>query len=428
MAACRRIACFAKRKQIYIFKHHAFYSTSTQLKPETGTNEIVIPYRIERGPTDILKALASTVHKDHTASHYKYEDDPHFIPSNNIGKRAFALAKESGRKAARYFLENYPEVFKCNKSIPHIKAFDPPMIYTEVNVTSVEALKDCINDCQVENSINVYNILKEKGIAVSQEMKQDLLELLCFYNCKQPIGEELYEERFFKLNIKQDKRRVNKWNAKGMAEQLFNEMEKDNRAYSAMIAGASKFYGEERALALYEEMRQKGLPGTKEAYNSLISVCYLFKEGHESRWEFAYQLLHTMNENRLTPDINTMNAVLELLTHCFKWKKSMQLALRVLAEMRKLKIEPSLGSYYYMLLLFCNQNLQNADILYEFMSQIEGKEFEIKHPADIEFSTAIELCMKGTGDKELGYRIHNLLEFKNNSKFLGNSLLESRYL
>jgi pentatricopeptide repeat domain-containing protein 3 len=35
--------------------------------------EIVIPPRIERGPTDILRALASTVGTDFTAPHYRYK-------------------------------------------------------------------------------------------------------------------------------------------------------------------------------------------------------------------------------------------------------------------------------------------------------------------------------------------------------------------
>ena len=33
--------------------------------------EVVIPPRVERGPTDILEALAGTVARDYTAPHYK---------------------------------------------------------------------------------------------------------------------------------------------------------------------------------------------------------------------------------------------------------------------------------------------------------------------------------------------------------------------
>ncbi|GFT27880.1 protein PTCD3 homolog, mitochondrial [Trichonephila clavipes] len=424
MAACRRIHHLAKKSQIYLYKHHSYYSTSSQLKPEAGSNEIVIPYRIERGPTDILKALASTVSKDHTAAHYKYEDDPYFIPSSNITKRAFALSKESGRKAARYFLENYPELFKCNKSVPHIKAFDPPVVYTEENVTSVEVLKDCIREHNVDQSVNVYNILKKKGIAVSQDMKQDLLELLCFYNSTQLSPDDYFEERFYSRVDP----RGGKWNTKGMAEQLFKEMEQDSRAFSTMIAGASKFNNADRATSLFAELKEKGLPATTEAYNGLLSVSTYVKENSEMRWEYALQLLGMMSTEGLKPNLYTMNAMLALLSQNSRWRRSLQLSLRVLAEMRKLKIEPSLGTYYYLLTTFCSNDISKVNVLYEIMNQVEGKEFEIRHPADVSFfTTAMELCFKGTMDKDLGHRIHNLLEFKNNCKLLGNALSESLY-
>ncbi|KAF8796136.1 Protein PTCD3 like protein [Argiope bruennichi] len=89
------MSCFAKKSQTYLFKHSASYCTASnsQVKPGAAPNEIVIPYRVERGPTDILKALASTLSKDYTAPLYKYEDDPYFIPSSNITKRSFAFKK-----------------------------------------------------------------------------------------------------------------------------------------------------------------------------------------------------------------------------------------------------------------------------------------------------------------------------------------------
>jgi len=42
--------------------------------------EIVIPPRIERGPTDILRALASTVGTDFTAPHYRYRYTVLYFP------------------------------------------------------------------------------------------------------------------------------------------------------------------------------------------------------------------------------------------------------------------------------------------------------------------------------------------------------------
>ena len=58
--------------------------------------EIVIPPRIERGPTDVLAALASTVGKDKTGPNYRYMDDPWLIPYKLGSKREYSLSKESG--------------------------------------------------------------------------------------------------------------------------------------------------------------------------------------------------------------------------------------------------------------------------------------------------------------------------------------------
>ena len=63
------------------------------------------------GPTDILAALAGTVGKDKTAPHYRYHDDPWLIPYKLTAKREYALAKESGRKAARFIMSQHPELF-----------------------------------------------------------------------------------------------------------------------------------------------------------------------------------------------------------------------------------------------------------------------------------------------------------------------------
>ncbi|KFM57483.1 hypothetical protein X975_24080, partial [Stegodyphus mimosarum] len=40
----------------------------------------------------------------------------------------------------------------------------------------------------------------------------------------------------------------------------------------------------------------------------------------------------------------------------------------------------------------------------------------------------MEMCWKAVQDKELAYQLHNLLEYKNNCKLLGNALSEAQYL
>lgn len=76
--------------------------------------EIVVPKRIHRSPTDILNALSATVGRDPTAAHYKYHDDPFLIPASNIGKRSFAMAQESGRKAARWIRQTDRQWFNVS--------------------------------------------------------------------------------------------------------------------------------------------------------------------------------------------------------------------------------------------------------------------------------------------------------------------------
>lgn len=89
-------------------------------------DEIVIPKRIERSSTDILYALAATVGRDPTAPHYKYHDDPYLIPTTNLNKRAFAMAQESGRKAAKWIKEKHWDLFMVNIIIVFIVSSTHP--------------------------------------------------------------------------------------------------------------------------------------------------------------------------------------------------------------------------------------------------------------------------------------------------------------
>jgi pentatricopeptide repeat domain-containing protein 3 len=68
-----------------------------------------------------MQALASTVKPDPTAPHYKYHDDPYLTPLSNVGKRSFALSKESGRKAAQWIRAQNSELFQHKVSYPPVQ-------------------------------------------------------------------------------------------------------------------------------------------------------------------------------------------------------------------------------------------------------------------------------------------------------------------
>lgn len=78
------------------------------------TEQIIIPKRINRSSTDLLKALSGTVGRDPTMPHYKFHDDPFLIPESTGQRLQFALAEESGRKAARWIVNEHAELFNVS--------------------------------------------------------------------------------------------------------------------------------------------------------------------------------------------------------------------------------------------------------------------------------------------------------------------------
>lgn len=173
--------------------------------------KIDIPKRIQRGPTDILRALETTITRDPTAAHYKYHDDPYLIPVSNVSKRAYALAQEAGRKAAMWVRREHSDLFQHREMEPPIEAFIPRVVYTEKSDVSVEDLKNTIEKELVSDAILVYKLLRDKNVEIGEADRQDLLELVCFFNEEDALDEELIEERWFKQSGKARERQRKTW-------------------------------------------------------------------------------------------------------------------------------------------------------------------------------------------------------------------------
>ncbi|KAH7937092.1 hypothetical protein HPB49_007849 [Dermacentor silvarum] len=393
MAARTALTCreYANTKKLlFVARRVPSRLASTQTAPSTSSADgsvkqsIVIPKRIHRGPTDILKALASTVQRDFTAPHYKYHDDPFFIPASNVAKRTYALAKESGRKAAKYFLDKYPDSFAHNPAQPNVEAFNPKKKYTAETEVEESDLAACIENVDLDSAVIVYQNLKTKGTVVSQDVLQSFLELLCFYNCRQPLDEDLTEERWQRQMAPRETRKS--WKDGGLAEQVFDSIEnKDGRAYAALIQGMAKHYHVDKAYELFQEMVSKGVTPPLEVYNSLLSVVPFLRESYDSRWELARELMQGIERNRLKPNINTMNTILEVVSRFGASPSARKYALQVFSEMKHLGIEPSLASYYYLLVIFCKTRGAPSTILHSIMKEIENKSFEMRDPKDVFF-------------------------------------------
>ncbi|XP_067012701.1 small ribosomal subunit protein mS39 [Anabrus simplex] len=403
-------------------------SITAKQSSSEAKKDIVIPYRIERGPTDILRALAGTVQRDTTAAHYKYHDDPFLIPMSNTGKRTFALAKESGRKAANWIRNQHPELFQHQEADPPIKDFMPQAIYDENSDVAEETLRSLINSAAVSDAITVYQLLEKQEKPVSQDTRQQLLELLCFYNCEDSLPEEWIEERWFRQGTRGNTKRRKTWKDNGLAEAIFQSLEpKEPAAYCALIQGMANYCQVDRAWELYQETQDKGIPLLTETYNSLLRGVNFLRESADLQWKLIQDLLSAIAKQGLKPNLGTLNAALEVIS-TMNQRQAKQYSLRILAEFRKIGIEPSLATYYYLLITFCKERGPVSNILLEIMNHIDGQHFTIQDPKDtFFFVTAMDVCRNHLQDVDLAYRVDALLHAGNNYNLIGDSYKESIY-
>lgn len=395
----------------------------------TDEDEIIIPKAIPRSETAVLETLSSLVGRDPTAPHYKFVDDPYLIPMSNIGKRTFGLARESGRKAARWVLENNSELFNHRVAQPQIDSYLPKVVFKEDSPVEERDLKNLIGMRQVNDAIFVYNLLKSKNIELSEATKLDLLQLLSFYNCEEQLNEDYIEERWFQQNIKAREKFRKTWKDGELPEKIFAELEtKNSAAYCSLIRGMCKYYQAEKGYALFQEALDKGIELDTDTFNHVISVTNLLRESADLRWELVLELLRLMKERNVAPNLRTLNAVLKATSLLGYTKLAKQCMMKTLAEFKKLDIEPSLASWYYVLITFCKERGPVSHILVDIMKEIEGKEFEIQDPTDTcFFATAMDICRNHLGDKNLAKRVDKLLRTGNNQRFIGDSYKESIY-
>ena len=234
----------------------SYFSTLNVTQNDTKKEFIKIPKRIERGPTDILRALAQTVERDLSGPSYRYVDDPFLTPLSNYQKRVFSLSRESGRRAAKYVFDEFPELFFRDDSEPKIEALTYKDIYDENTEVDETDLKRCIARNEVNNAIICYKNLVRDSKPINSENLQKLLELVCFHNSSDPPDMEFITEKIF---MKPSEAPRILWKDNGFAEQLFSAIqEKTSHSYCALIQGMAKYNQSQKAYLYYQEMTEKG--------------------------------------------------------------------------------------------------------------------------------------------------------------------------
>ncbi|CAG2243052.1 PTCD3 [Mytilus edulis] len=355
---------------------------------------IVFPKKKKRDELTVLKCLAATVQRDSTAPDYMFVDDPHLYPVIANEKKIYTLAKSSGRKAARYFVDRLPGIFSTN------------MFNEEASVPGIP----------------VY-------LELSEETKISLLNLLAYYNSNDPPEEKTPED----LRYLFEKRSFNKtWKDNGPAVKVFNDLqEKTSEAYCAMIRGMTKYLEVEQAFQLFEEMREKGLQAEVDVrtYNGLIDVMRQLPADQEEQWSIIVDLLHCMKESGVQPNIQTFQSCLHFLKGVMTRFREQKVYF-VLNEMKAINIEPTLGIYANLIQLIYNDHSRNPEhpFLPQLMDYIQGKSFDISSKDDVHFFVAaMKVCDIYLHDKDLAYKVDALLHNQDNYKFMIDFFAESTY-
>ncbi|CAB3370090.1 Hypothetical predicted protein [Cloeon dipterum] len=398
--------------------------------------EIRIPTRIERGPTDILRALSNTVQRDYTAAHYKYHDDPFLIPSSNIGKRTFALAKESGKKAAHWIMAQNAELFNANSADPVIPAFLPKAVFTEESKVAESDLLLAINNAQVEEALQIYKIMKKQGLDLSLETRQSLLEFLCFFNSEETLPEEYIEERWFTQFQKKESRQKKSWRDSGLAQTLFDSIKEEvqegpqlNRAKCALLRGMAKYCQADRGWEMYQTMRNASEHIDVDTYNQIFKLVGFVRDTAEKRMELVEEMLREMNANRVMPNIGTLNSILDMISSSAGLSITKTFAARLVAEFKLLGVKPSLATYYHLLNVYSRERGPKSGILEEVLSILEKEgPLKVQDPKDtFFFLSAMDICKNHLEDPALAKRVHKLLHAHDNYDFIGDTYKESIY-
>ncbi|KAG9338568.1 hypothetical protein JZ751_025626 [Albula glossodonta] len=415
-----------KLQQLCLQRSFAVSSALSQQAADSkpgSTEEIVIPKKKTWDKLAVLQALSSTVNRDPTAPHYMFQDDPYLTPRTSTEFKIYSLSLESGRSAAKYIVNSYPKYFQKEYAEPHIPCLMPQAVEPLIEDVSEAALAERIQLRKVVAAIDLYDQLLQAGTAVSTEVTNDLLDLICFYGDADPKQSEEPEKEAEELQDETPKKpgrgsrkaadligRV--WRQNNNAERIFKLMpEKNSRAYCALIRGMVKYGAFAKAFETYTDMLNNRLSADVHTFNALIRAAPEVRELYSERWELVLETLKHMEQQKVRPNLLTFNAVLKSLRLCGGLGKSQ--ALTTLGEMKALGITAT----------YRNPN----KIISEVIDELSGKSFTVCDPDDVLFfSNAMRVCLD-LKDMELGYRLHACVEEGDNCQLLGEHYQKSIY-
>ncbi|XP_053920861.1 pentatricopeptide repeat domain-containing protein 3, mitochondrial [Cuculus canorus] len=399
---------------------------------EVTCEEIVLPRKKTWDKLAVLQTLASTVNRDPTAAHYMFQDDPFLLPKNATNARLFSLSKESGRNAAKYIIQHFPQYFDKTFAEPNVPCLMPELLKPQIEGVSEEALKERIHLRKVKDSVDLFDQLVQAGTPVSLETTNSLLDLLCFYGDEESTPEKKEEEKEdleepeANASEKAPKRQFqrgsllpgSRWRENNNAERIFKIMpERNAHSYCTMIRGMVKHGASAKAYDMYMDLLNERHKADVHTFNALITAVPYLKEKFLERWELAKVFLNHMVQQEVQPNLLTFNALLKTLRRCGGVGRSVSSS--VIKEMEALDIEPSLATYEHLISIFYRgADVYPSGIFSEILDHVENRSFTPQDPHDANFfASAMQVCCD-LKDIKLAYRLNKTIEKGDNWKFL----------
>uniref|UniRef100_A0A671SAH1 Small ribosomal subunit protein mS39 n=1 Tax=Sinocyclocheilus anshuiensis TaxID=1608454 RepID=A0A671SAH1_9TELE len=304
-------------------------------------------------------------------------------------QKLFSLSQESGRNAAKYFINTYPKYFQKDYAQPHIPCLMPETLEAQIEEASEAALIERIRMRKVKAAVDLYDQLLQAGTSVSLDVTNQLLDLICFCGDHDPTQENVPEQRNEETAKKGRASKASgllkaTWKENNNAGRIFALLSEPNtHSYSALIRGMVKYGAYSKAFSTYTDLLNNRLKADVHTFNALIIAAPEVKEKYNEKWELIVDLLKQMAEQKVKPNLLTLNAVLKALRRCGTLGKSQ--AFPVISEMKALSIDPSLASYNHLLAIFYKTGAPiqgQTDILQEVMNEVSGKSFTAQDPDD----------------------------------------------
>ncbi|XP_040191388.1 pentatricopeptide repeat domain-containing protein 3, mitochondrial [Rana temporaria] len=412
---------------------YRFLCRSSSHQAAAAAEEIDIPKKKTWDKTAVLQALAYTVNHDPTSAGYSFQDDPYLLPRSNADYNIYSMSKESGRNAAKYIVNMYPNLFENNIAEPLIPLLMPENVQPQIEAISEEALTERIKLRKVKESVDLYDQLLQAGTPPSIETANRLLDLLCFYGDGDPASEsqpnpdQENETTNGQKNLGfQNMPEVKRWRDNNNAERIFNLMpEKDAHSFRTMIRGMVKHAAFSKAFDMYTDLLNNRLTGDVHTFNALITAVPRVKIDSREKWASMVDLLNHMIRQNVQPNLLTFNSILKSLR-----KTNLKgIAVQTLNEMKALNIEPSLATFSHLLVVFYRPGdfSGQAEVLDDILPKIQGKCFTAQDPDDVKFfAEAVRVCLE-TKDIEMAYKLDAVKNTGDNWKLLGNRTLVSYY-